>query len=180
VKAPGALPCVEPFCCCRWGDRLGEAQAAQPAGQEERAQVGVGGLGQQALEQLLGDRLGCLPRHLASRARVAHLVQARRVEGERCFAGSSRFTPGFRIRHAPVFFEPLQPVLCLLTASPVLIDGKVYAPSEQGDVSVFEAVPRSDLPTVLARLHARNEGRPGGVTAGAGPRSGSAAGTASS
>jgi outer membrane protein assembly factor BamB len=34
---------------------------------------------------------------------------------------------------------------CLFTASPVLIDGKIYAPNEQGDVYVFEAAPTYKL-----------------------------------
>jgi outer membrane protein assembly factor BamB len=34
-----------------------------------------------------------------------------------------------------------QRLQCLFTASPVLIDGKVYAPNEKGDVYVFEAGP---------------------------------------
>jgi outer membrane protein assembly factor BamB len=43
---------------------------------------------------------------------------------------------------AEVWSQRLQ---CLFSASPVLIDGKVYAPSEQGDVYVFEAAPTYKL-----------------------------------
>ena len=34
---------------------------------------------------------------------------------------------------------------CLFTVSPVVIDGKVYTPSEPGDVCVFEAAPKYKL-----------------------------------
>ena len=44
-----------------------------------------------------------------------------------------------------VWFERIATGKSVMTASPVLIDGKVYAPTEDGDVIVFNAAPKFEL-----------------------------------